>query len=208
MIASYNRAVWPAQILAFALATALVWLALRPHDDRLARAGGRLHALALVAAWAWTGAVFHLQYFATINFVAPVYGALFLGQALLLTWTGVVRRNVLMERARGAVGLAAMGLLAYALVGYPAIAAIAGEGVASTRVVGLDPGPTAVFTLGLLLLARGRTPLHLVIVPLVWSLVAGVSAWMLAIPEDLVLPVLGLGALALIIRKNISRGET
>ena len=71
-----------------------------------------------------------------------------------------------------------------------------------TRVVGLAPGPTAVFTLGMLLLCAGRTPLHLAVLPLLWTLIAGATAWVLAIPQDLPLPVAGIGAFALMLWKN------
>ena len=67
------------------------------------------------------------------------------------------------------------------------------------------PGPTAVFTLGVLLPAEGRTPLHLTALPVLWSLIAGVTAWELAVVEDVALPLIGLGTLALIVWKNQRR---
>jgi hypothetical protein len=153
-------------------------------------------------AWVWTGAVFQIQYFAAIDFMAPVYGALFLLQALLLAWAGVLRGRIAPRLQDGLVAWAALALIAYAVVGYPVITAVAGAGVASTRVVGLAPGPTVVFTLGMLMLDRGRTPLHLVVVPVLWSLIAGATAWVLGVAEDMALPLLGLGSLALMLWKN------
>jgi hypothetical protein len=79
---------------------------------------------------------------------------------------------------------------------------LVGHGWRSLRVVGLAPGPTAAFTLGMLLLTVGRPPLRLAVIPLLWTLVAGATAWILAIPQDLVLPAAGLGAFALILGKN------
>ena len=102
----------------------------------------------------------------------------------------------------GLPGWAGLALLAYAIAGYPLLAAVVGDGVASIPVVGLAPGPTAVLTLGMLVLADGRTPLHLAFVTVLWSLIAGATAWTLGVPEDLVLPLFGLGSLALIIWKN------
>jgi hypothetical protein len=188
-------------VLAYGLALALLWLAFRPHHATGAHRS-RLPAMILAAAWAWTGAVFHGRYFAAINFIAPVYAGLFLLQALLLVWWGVVRGWIAPHRPAGLGGWAGLALILYAIAGYPMIAAVAGDGVASARVVGLAPGPTAVFTLGMLVLADGRTPLYLAFVPVLWSLIAGATAWTLGVPEDLVLPLLGLGSLALIIRKN------
>jgi Family of unknown function (DUF6064) len=193
-------------VLAYGLALALLWLAF-PHDgDGAPRPiGSRLPAMILAAAWAWTGAVFHGRYFAAINFMAPVYAGLFLLQALLLVWSGVFRGRIAPHRPAGLAGWAGVALLAYAIAGYPAIAAIAGDGVANVPVVGFAPGATAVLTLGMLVLADGRTPLHLAFVPVLWSLIAGATAWTLGVPEDLVLPLLGLGSLALIVWKNRRR---
>ena len=68
--------------------------------------------------------------------------------------------------------------------------------------VGLAPGPTAVFTLGLLLLTARPHAAPPRVIPLLWTLVAGATAWILAIPQDLALPVAGLGGFALILWKN------
>jgi hypothetical protein len=43
---------------------------------------------------------------------------------------------------------------------------------------------------------------HLAVIPLLWTLVAGATAWILAITQDLALPVAGLGAFGLILWKN------
>lgn len=166
------------------------------------RFGGHVSGLALAAAWAWTGAVFHLQHFAAINFMAPVYGWVFMGQSLLFAWSGAVRGRLTPRLDGSTVGWAGVALAAYAVVGDPALAVMTGEGLARAEVVGLAPGPTALFTLGLLLLADGRAPLHLAAVPVLWTLIAGATACALGMVEDLTLPLLGLGSLALILWKN------
>jgi Family of unknown function (DUF6064) len=202
VVETYNRAVWPAQAVTYALALALVWIAIRPRYGGYRRVAHSLAGAALAAAWAWTGVAFHFRYFASINFLAPVYGALFVVQALLLAWTAGVRGRIAPRAQSDPFGWAGLGLMGYAIGGYPLIAEVAGEGLESARVVGLAPGPTAVFTLGVLLLAEGRTPLHLTAVPVLWSLIAGVTAWELAVVEDVALPLIGLGTLALIVWKN------
>ena len=63
----YNRAIWPAQIIAYLLGIAAVALALRPVPGS-GRAVGAIQAL----AWLWNGAVYHFVHFATINIAAPV----------------------------------------------------------------------------------------------------------------------------------------
>jgi hypothetical protein len=54
------------------------------------------------------------------------------------------------------------------------------------------PCPTTIFTIGILLLARGNWVLWLSIIPVLWSLVGLAAAVQLGIPEDLGLPVAGL----------------
>ncbi len=178
------------------LALALVWRALRPPGGGIERKPSRSPGIVLAAAWAWVGAVYFGRYLAIIDFMAPVYAALFLVQALLLIALGVIRNRVA-PGAFGPTAWAGLALFAYAIAGYPLSAALTGD-VASTRVVFLTPSPTAVFTLGLLVLAAGRPPLFLAFVPVLWTVAAGVSAWMLDVREDLPLPLIGLGSLALI----------
>lgn len=192
---TYNRALWPVPILALALALAIILLMLRP-----VRGGDRAIGALVTLAWLWVGIGYHFLHFAAIDFTAPVYGAFFVLEGLLFGWTAVVRRLAFRFGADpfGWAGLA----LTIAALTWPLIDWLFGHGWQSLRVVGLAPSPTAGFTLGLLLLSEGRAPLHLAVIPLFWTLVAGATAWILAIPQDLALPVAGLGAFALIIWKN------
>jgi hypothetical protein len=78
-IAHYNQAIWPAQIVATLLDLIVVALAVRP------RAGSdRFIGFVLATAWLWTGAIYHVEHFARINFIAPLFGFLFVAQAVLI----------------------------------------------------------------------------------------------------------------------------
>jgi Family of unknown function (DUF6064) len=196
----YNRALWPLPIVAPALALASLARALRP-----VRHGERAIGAFLALAWLWVGLGYFILHFAALDFSAPIYGAFFVLEGLLFGWSAVVR-NRLAFRGTGDLfcwcGLA-LGLAA--ALAWPLADALLGQGWASARVVGLAPGPTAVFTLGMLLLSAGRTPLHLAVIPLLWTLIAGATAWILSIPQDLVLPVVGIGAFVLMLWKNRRR---
>jgi Family of unknown function (DUF6064) len=192
----YNRALWPAAILAVVLALAVILLSLRP-----VRHGDRAIGALLAAAWLWIGIGYFYLHFATIDFAAPVYGAFFVLEGLLLAWTGVVWGKLAFRFGGDLPGWCGLAL-AIVAVAWPLADALSGHGWRSVRVVGLAPGPTAAFTLGMLLLTAGRTPLHLAIIPLLWTVVAGATAWLLIIPEDLALPAAGLFAFALILGKN------
>jgi len=195
----YNRALWPAQLGALVLAVAALGLALRSF-----RGSGRLIGLLLAAAWAWCGWGFHLERFAQLNFAAPFYGWAFLIQSALLALTLAGLGRVAFRWRGDLFARAGMALALLALVLPPLIAGLVATGPAdpgwpAARLVGLAPGPTALFTLALLLLAAPRPPLHLALIPLLWSLLAGFTGWVLTVPEDLATSPLAIVAFGLIL---------
>lgn len=177
----YNRQIWPLHIVFYGLAIVSIALMLWPN-----RHGARIISLMLAAAWAWTAMAFHYLQFATINFAAPFYALLFLVQALLLVWSGVFGNRIdyrLRVDLFGGIGLA---LMLYALAGCPLLDWLAGNDWHSVRLFGVAPQPTMVFSAGVLLLARPRTPLYLLAIPVLWALIAGATAWVLQLTQDYV----------------------
>jgi hypothetical protein len=197
----YNRAIWPAQIVAYVLALGALALAARPVPQ-----SGRAIAAILALAWAWNGVVYHVLFFATINFWADIFGGFFVLQALLLVLTGVVRDKLAFRVGGDAFSWTGVALTVFALAIYPLIGWLLGHAWPRAPVFGVTPCPMTIFTMGMLLLIAGRTPLHLVAIPVLWSLIGGTAAWFLGVTEDLALPVAGLGGLALIFIKNRRRG--
>jgi hypothetical protein len=193
----YNRAIWPAQILAYGLGIIALLFAFRPFPQR-----DRLIGAVLSIAWLWIGIVYHWLYFTQINFIAPVFAVLFAMQGLLFTWTTVLRDRVAFRFHPDVFGWTGIGLAAFAMVIYPLLGWLAGHAWPRSPVFGVTPCPTAIFTWGMLLMMQGRTPLHLIIVPLFWSFIGGSAAWLLAVPEDASLPLAAVAAIALILRKN------
>jgi Family of unknown function (DUF6064) len=89
VFAAYNSGLWfAAAILWLLTAGAVVWLA-------SGRAGGLWIGALLVVHWLWSGAVYHLGYFAEINPAARMFGIAF----IVGGWTfGVVRVRALSVR--------------------------------------------------------------------------------------------------------------
>lgn len=197
----YNYAIWPAQIVAYGLALAALALAARPVVG-----AGRMIGAILALAWAWNGVVYHVLFFATINFWADLFGAFFVVEALLLLWIGVVRGRLDFRVGRDVYSWIGVALAIFALAIYPLIGWGLGHAWPRAPMFGVAPCPMTIFTMGLLLLAAGRAPLYLAIIPVLWSLVGGTAAWFLGVTEDLALPVAGLGGLALVFIKNRRRG--
>jgi hypothetical protein len=200
VIRQYNESVWPAQVLLLLLGVAAVaFLSVRRPWRSVAISG----ILALL--WGWTGLVYHLAFFAGINPLAYVFGALSLVGAGVFVWLGMVRRELdfnLRGDARGAFGLV---LVAFALVLYPAWSTFAGHAYPNLPTFGL-PCQTTLFTIGMLAMARGSKVRYAFVMPILWSLVGGQAAFLLDVPPDLGLLAAGFMAIGLAMQKGQAAG--
>ncbi|MDZ4867737.1 MAG: DUF6064 family protein [Alphaproteobacteria bacterium] len=187
----YNEAVWPAHVAAVALAIAIA-ISLRRND-------GRTVAAILAATWLWIAWAYHLDRYATINWTAVYFAAAFAFQSLLLLWTGVVR-NALDLSSRLRIGLA---LVAFALVIQPTIALLLGRPWTQSEIFGLAPDPTAIATLGILVMAR-RPHWHLLTIPILWCIFTGLTLWTMEEPDALVSPIAATLALAVAAWKTLA----
>lgn len=178
VFARYNEAVWPAQVVAYAIGLALVSLLLRPRSG-----GGRAVAALLALMWAWTGVAYHGLFFAAINKAAIAFAALFVVQGLLFAHAAG-RGYLQFGGARGAAAWLGWALVLYAALVYPVIGMITGHAYPRMPMFGITPCPVVLFTLGVLLLAKAPLPALLLMVPLLWSLVGGSAAFLLGVPQD------------------------
>lgn len=188
--ALYNARIWPAQVVALAAALAAVWL-LAAQPAWAPRALGML----LAAAWLWCGVVFFLDSLAPLDFMAPLYGWAFVAEAVLLLGA-LAWRGEALRAASGVRGGLALALAAAAVFGLPLVSGLAGPGFAAAGVVGVAPAPTVLLTLAVLLLVPGRRRWLLLALPLLWAAVAGLTGWVLGVPEYRVLAGLAVAAVA------------
>jgi hypothetical protein len=191
----YNLATWPAPVVAYVLGLAAVAAAVAAPRRT---AGFTLASLA--ALWAWTGASYHLFFFAPINPAARLFGLLFLAQAILLVFHALAGKIELGARG-GWDRAAALAMIAYAAVFYPLINTALGHAYPRAPSFGVTPCPLVIFTLGTLLLARARVPWVLLATPLVWSVIGGSAAVLLNVVADWALPASGVLAALLNARK-------
>lgn len=196
---TYNAAIWPMQIVAYILGflavSALRWRSVF---------GMRLILVTLAIMWAWNGIAYHLAFFAQINPLAYGFTAIFLLQSILFAASSAPKSGILFQiRAdpRSALGLS---LIVYALLVYEILGDLAGHGLMAGPLFGVAPCPTAIFTIGMLLLARGRPVAWLAIIPVVWSLIGLSAAFQLGVQEDFALAV---AALALLIALATARSR-
>ena len=184
---SINAAVWPAQLLLVGAALAwLLWILRRG-----AEAAPRASAVALALCWLFVAWAFLLQRYSPINWAADPFAIAFALQGLgLVALVGCGPLQVSAQPWRRAIGL---GLLLWALLGHPLLAGLAGRSWTQAEAFGLAPDPTAIGTLGWLLLLQGRRAgarwllRALWLVPLAWCAItaatlATMGEWQALVP--------------------------
>jgi hypothetical protein len=141
---------------------------------------GRFIAGILALLWLWVAWSFLWTRYATINWAASWLAGLFLVEALLLIWIGVVGGRLHFAFSHSAAGVVGGALFLAALLLYPALAALLGRPWRQAEVFGIAPDPTVLGTLGLLLLAEGRRRWALDAIPLACCAIGAATLWALA----------------------------
>ena len=172
MIERHNEAIWPAQLLTTALGVGILG-ALRTPSPRQ----GRIIAGILALLWIWVAWAFLLQRYAIINWGIKYVAPLFVLEALLLVWWGVIGGKLSFAVRSGASGKLGAGLFVLGLLLYPGLAVITGKPWKQAEVFGIAPDPTAIATVGLLLLTNDRFRWGLLPVPLLWCGITAVTLW-------------------------------
>ncbi|WP_253484020.1 DUF6064 family protein [Natronocella acetinitrilica] len=196
LIERINESFWPLQLLMVFLGLVAVLLAWR---------GWRRFGLALVAgAWLVSGFVFHLQYYAEINVLAGNLAVLFFVQAvLMLTVASFGAGGPSARRSGGLRTVVGVAIAAFGSAAYPLLAPLTGNGWRQAEVFALHPDPTAIVTLGFLLIAlRGSASWLVYPIPLLWCLITTLTliplqvGWALLPLGIATITVLGLAAAA------------
>lgn len=175
----YNAAIWPAQVVAVLLGLAILALLQR----RIGEARGRLIAAILAACWLWIAIAFHVSRYATINWAAVYFAWAFGLEALLLIWMGAVRDGLRFERPVDAAGRIGFLIFLFALVLEPLVGPLLGRGWRQVEIFGIAPDPTAVATLGILMVAKGRRRWLLIVIPAFWCAITGATLLAMKTPD-------------------------
>jgi len=161
----------------------------------------RIILLILIFFWFWMGIVYHILFFSSINPLAFAFGVLFIIEACLLIYLGVIKKQVEFSLTMDRYTLIGLIFILYAMIIYPVIGTVAGHGYPRLPTFGL-PCPTTIFTFGLFLMSDKKFPLPLLVIPLIWSMIGFFAALSLGITEDYMLLVAGVVGTVLIIMKN------
>ncbi len=197
----YNAQVWPAHVAALALGVGFLILLRRSEAWR-----GRAIAALLSLCWLYVAYGYLLVRYTTINWAGRYFSAAFVLQALLLVHAGAIAGKLPFPAIRSPVEHGGRLLFVFALLVQPFLAPIVGRGWQHAEVFGVAPDPTAIGTLGLLLLAAERVPWLLLLIPLGWCVISAATLWVMDPPDQLVLPAAALLATLLAVRKSV-RGK-
>ncbi len=198
LVELYNADVWPAHLVGLGVGFAVLFASIAGTAW-----AARATCVLLAVCWVWVAWAFHLQRYLSINWAASWFAAAFaIEGALLMALCGFGPR-LRVRGVRGWRGGIGVGLLIFALVAQPLIGRGLGRPWSQAEVFGLAPDPTALGTLGLLLLLRtpGQasgawrsrlSPVALWPIPVLWSLVSGATLWAMQAPDALLMPLAAL----------------
>jgi hypothetical protein len=175
---------WPVALLLWLTTLAAILLVIRRWSG-----ANPLLAGILALEWAWSGAVYHLVFFRPINPAAMAFGLLFLAEAALLLWLGVLRRRLDFSPGPAIRSRVGIGLMCYAAI-YPVLGLVAGLRYPALPTFAV-PCPTTILTAGGLLLVPRSAARLPAIIPVAWSAIGGSAAFLLGMRADLALPLAG-----------------
>jgi hypothetical protein len=192
----YNQSVFPLQIVFYLAAFLCVYLLFTGNQNTT-----RIISITLAFLWLWMGVVYHIIFFSEINKAAYIFGGLFILQGIMFAGCGLIRKKLSFEYTKSTANIAGIILIAYALIVYPVLGYNLGHSYPYSPTFGL-PCPTTIFTLGILLFANKKIPMHLLVIPLLWSVIGFTAALTLTIYEDIGLLVAGVTTFFLLIMSN------
>ena len=200
MFESHNAALWPLHVITLAAGLIiLLFVARRPGM-------GRWISLILAVLWIFVGWSFLWNRYATINWAAVYVAPAFIVEGVLLLVASLLN-GLAFDRRRPSDWIGYL-ILGFALVGQPLLAPLQGRGWTSSEVFGIAPDPTAMATLGVLLLARGRLLPWLLPIPALWCLLSGMTLQTMQEPQAWApYAALALAAIALIWTITRQRGS-
>jgi len=164
IFATYNPQVWPMQVVAYLLGVAAIYLAV--HKTAISA-----HGIPAILAffWLWVALLFWLP--SVLQGFTPGYFfvAIFVIQGLFFV-INAIRPRLHFGAQPSLKTWIGLGIMLYALVGYPLVGALVGHTYPRMPPFGLTPCPVVTFTWGLLLLTERRVPKGLLILPFLYTL--------------------------------------
>jgi len=201
LLQDYNLAIWPLQVIAYALGIAALLLSIRK-----TKYSGSVIMAILAFFWLWTGGVFNLIYFRPFYPLAIVFAVLFVVQGTIFALAALGKPKISFQLKADLPSLIAIVLALYALVGYPLLETLWGRGYPRSLAFGLVPCPTTLFTLAIFLLADKKLPWYAVAIPVFYSF-GGIVPVASGIYEDIGLVGGGVFTFIFLLNRNRTKRE-
>lgn len=165
----YNLDLWPLHLILLALGASLCIVAVQ----------GRARAawLLLAPCWLWVAWAFHLQRYATIHWAAPMFAVAFAMEGALLIAAALAAPSHSLGSSSSWARRLGFALLLFSLVVHPFLGVVQGRPWVQAEVFGMAPDPTALGSVGVLLMLTPRLPWSLLLwpIPLVWCLIGAAT---------------------------------
>ena len=194
----YHEAVWPMQIIGYGLGIIAIVLGIKriKYSDTII-------LLILSFFWLWAGIVFNLVFFAPDYPVFYGLGPLAIAQGVLFLILGFRTDKLLPAFTFKADKYGVLGAvyILFALVIYPLIGYLTGHPYPNHPVFGVAPCPVCIFTFGILIWARKRLSVSILVIPLIESF-AGIIPSVLGLYADIGMVLGGIYGFFLILQKN------
>jgi len=197
----YNLATWPMQVFAYLAAHVRLYSAFKQ-----TRCANNIALGILSFFWIWTGLVFCIFFWAPSYPAAYAFGILFIAEGLVFL-LNAMNPTLSFHAQRNQFTLVGGIVIAYAMVGYPLVGYFLGHVYPRSLPFGLVPCPTAVFTLGLLMLTDKKIPRFVLVIPVIWSVCAVIPV-ISGIYEDAGLILAGLLCIPMLWRRDVQKPDT
>lgn len=182
LLARYNAAIWPLQVVALVGCFLMIGLLCRPQ-----KRSGLVIGFMAACAWLWIGLVYFPGYYGTISWVAPYFSGLFVFEALLIA-VSVVRGSLCFACKLQGIRLVGLVLFAGILLLMPGLAIVeGGRGEELEEMVWLTPDATVLATCALFL-AASRSRWFLFLAPAIWTVLQGALLWAMESPGWWLMP--------------------
>jgi len=134
-------------------------------------------------AWVWSGAVFHIQYFANLNWAAPWFGGLFIIYGCLLLLTSYFMKSASWVPFTSVRGRMALILLFLGMLIFPLSQLFEGRSYLQLEWFPLLPTPVLLITFAVVILLNSQWRHVLAIIPILWGIVSAAFAMSLGLLE-------------------------
>ncbi|MEX0605489.1 MAG: DUF6064 family protein [Marinobacter sp.] len=181
-----NQDIWPWPLLAVVLSVVLAWLL----TQRQAWAKRAVLAL-LGVAWAWSGAVFMLQYYGPINSPVVYFGWGFIAQGALLGLIAPTWRPMSYRRIRGWDWRIALVWLA-TVAALPWLVVMESGEWRALALFAITPDLTVLASLPCLLMLPRKLRGFLLFLPALWAIFSALTLWTLGMTTLMIIPLAAL----------------